>query len=120
MANSAVTPTLDLQMLAHLEKIIGHEMMPFLTQQFLEYASQQLQALQDSLKIEDIEAIRQQAHQFKGESLQIGANQLGVLCQQLESQAEAGQLESASAHLIKLKTEFLHLKKALSQVNNDD
>ncbi|HEW98348.1 MAG: hypothetical protein DRR16_09760 [Candidatus Parabeggiatoa sp. nov. 3] len=120
MANSAVTPTLDIQMLAHLEKTVGHEIIQFVIQQFLEYAPQQLQALQNSLKNSDLETLSQQAHQFKGESLQIGANQLGSLCDQLENFAEAGQLEAASAHLVKLEPEILRLKAALSQVNNDD
>jgi histidine phosphotransfer protein HptB len=112
--------TFDLKMLKHLEKTVGHEMIQFMIEQFLAYAPQQLQHLQESIQMGECEILRQQAHQFKGESLQIGANRLGALCNQLEGLAEASQLEIASAHLLKLQNEWLHLKAVLKQVNNDD
>lgn len=119
-ADSADCSPLDPQMLKHIEKIMGPEMTIMLIQQFMDYAPQQLAALQQSIAIGDTETLRQQAHQFKGESLQIGANQLSALCQKMETLAQKGQLETASASCAKLETEWARVKAALTQVSRHE
>ncbi|HDN26030.1 MAG TPA: Hpt domain-containing protein [Thioploca sp.] len=119
-ADSADCSPLDPQMLKHIEKIMGPEMTIMLIQQFMDYAPQQLAALQQSIAIGDTETLRQQAHQFKGESLQIGANQLSALCQKMETLAQKGQLEAASANCAKLETEWARVKAALTQVSRHE
>lgn len=119
-ANNVETSTLDPQMLKHIEKIMGTETTLLLIEQFLAYAPQQLTALQQSVVAGDSETLRQQAHQFKGESLQIGANLLSALCKEIEILAQEGQVETAFASLTKLETELERVKAALSQVGNYD
>ena len=110
----------DLKMLKHFEDIMGSEMTITLTEQFLTYTSQQLIAFQQSIAKGDSDTLRHQAHQLKGESLQIGANQLGALCEQLESLAQEGQLETAPANLAQIEIEWAKVKAVLSQEQNYD
>ena len=105
---------IDLKMLKRFEDIMGPEMAITLIEQFLTYASQQLVDLQQSITKGNSESLRHQAHQLKGESLQLGANQLGALCEQLEILAQEGQLETAPANLAQIETEWAKVKAALS------
>jgi len=113
--------TIDFQMLKQFEKSIGSEIVLTLIEQFMDYVPQQLVALQQSVAIGNSEALRSQVHQFKGESLQIGANQLSNLCQQLEILAQEGQLETAPANITQIEQEWAKVKIVLThQVNHYD
>jgi HPt (histidine-containing phosphotransfer) domain-containing protein len=107
-------PALDHDTLKNLDKIIGYDMRVLLIQEFITYAPQQLATLQQIFNAGDTEALLHKVHQFKGECLQIGANQLGILCQNLETLAENDQLELMSATLDKLQTELARFKKMVS------
>lgn len=111
---------IDHNMLKHFRDIMGPEMTITLTEQFVTYGSQQIVALQQSIAQANSETLRHQIHQLKGESLQIGANQLGALCEQLEILAQEGQLETAPAHLAQIETEWAKVKAVLSQEQNYD
>jgi HPt (histidine-containing phosphotransfer) domain-containing protein len=113
-------PSIDHNMLKQLNNMVGHNTTVLLIQQFLAYALQQLTALQQSLAVGDAETLRYQAHQFKGESLQMGANQLGALCERLEMLAQQGKLEAAPPNLAKLKTELSRVETALTQTSRYD
>lgn len=103
-----------------IEKIMGPEMTRMLIQQFQAYVPQQIADLQHSLSKGDTESVRQQAHQLKGESLQIGANQLSCLCEKVERLAQKGQIEGAPANLAKIETEWARVQLALTQVCSYD
>jgi HPt (histidine-containing phosphotransfer) domain-containing protein len=116
-----VSPTMDFQILKKFENLMGPEVVLELIEQFLDYVPQQLAALQQSIATKNSETLRYQAHQLKGESLQIGANPLSELCQQLEMIAQNDQLESAPANLIQIEKEWSKLKITLThQVNHND
>jgi len=112
--------SLDPQVLEHLGEVLGTPAKLRLIQQFLEYAPQQLSALQQLLANRETEALFRKAHQFRGESLQIGAQQLGNLCKELENLAQSNQLAMASICLTKLTQELTRVSHILSQVNHHD
>jgi len=114
VTESIMPPALDHNMLKDLDKIMGYDMRVLLIQEFITYAPPQIATLQQIFNAGDTEALWHKAHQFKGECLQIGANQLGILCQNLETLAKNGQLELMSATLDKLQTELARLKKTVS------
>ncbi|MDM8560154.1 Hpt domain-containing protein [Candidatus Parabeggiatoa sp. HSG14] len=118
--NYNTTPSIDHNMLKQLNNMVGHNTTVLLIQQFLTYALQQLTALQQSLAIGDAETLRHQAHQFRGESLQMGANQLGAICERLETLAQQGQLDAAPTNLAKLKIELSRVQAAFTQVSRYD
>jgi len=108
------------QRIKQVEKIMGPEMTRMLIQQFQAYGPQQIAALQQSLSDGDTESVRQQAHQLKGESLQIGANQLSSLCEKVERLAQQGKIEEAPANLAQIETEWAQVQAALTQVGSYD
>lgn len=113
------TPPLDYQVLEDLEQSVGHEFKISFIQQFIEQVPLQLAALQQSVTTGDAESLRQKAHQLKGESLQIGANPLGQLCEMVEIIAQSGQLELAPTQLSQIESELKRVIVALTQVVND-
>lgn len=55
-----------------------------IVKQFLHYAPRQVDLLKQALESSNYEEMRSKAHQFKGESRQLGADTLSSLCQQIE------------------------------------
>ncbi len=110
-------PSLDGQVIKQLEEVMGPEMILQLTQQFTKYAPQQLFALQQLATSHDREALRRKAHQFKSESLQLGATKVGELCKRLEIIAQTGSHEAISTCLSQLDMELGSVCDALNQVN---
>jgi HPt (histidine-containing phosphotransfer) domain-containing protein len=116
--NSVASP-LDQTMLKQLDKIMGREMTLILIQQLLSTIPQQLATLQQLYTVGNMKALCEQAHQLKGECWQVGAVPLGVWCEQLEVLARQRQVEAIAAILVKMETEWMRVKVALSQVNNN-
>jgi len=109
-------PALDIKALEVLRNVVGDDLSPF-CQQFIEYAPKQAAILHESLQQQDSESLRRKAHQFKGESLQIGANRLAEVCKNIETQAQHGELADIASLLELLDNEVHNVITALQQVN---
>lgn len=110
-------PSLDSQVIQQLKEVMDPEMILQLTQQFTKYAPQQLLTLQQLATRQDREGLRRKAHQFKSESLQLGATRVGELCKRLEIIAQTGSQEAISTCLSQLDIELDHVCDALNQMN---
>jgi len=111
--NSTVAPTFEPNNLKRLKEITGYDMTRCFTQQFVNSVPKHLADLRQLLACGDADKLRRKAHQFKGESLQLGAIQLGMLCEQVEIQAKQEQLEAVVANLTEMENELAHLVAAL-------
>ncbi|MDY6993981.1 MAG: response regulator [Pseudomonadota bacterium] len=118
--NKIPEPILDQQLLRQLNETMGQEIALLLVQQFMEYAPEQLVELRQMALAGDVVALRGKAHQLKGESLQMGAMQVGALCHQLETLTQAGQLNLILDCLAQLETAVIQANCALSQVSHND
>jgi len=118
--NKPLEPILDHQLLKQLNETMGREIALLLVQQFMEYVPEQLTQLRQMALAGDVMALRGKAHQLKGESLQMGAMQVGALCHQLETLTQAGQLNTILDCLAQLETAVTQANCALSQVSHND
>ncbi|MCK5720386.1 MAG: Hpt domain-containing protein [Thiomargarita sp.] len=115
MDNILTKKTFDPNNLAHLSKIIGQDMVQQVTQQFIESIPQYLIDIQEILTANDIKRLRHKIHQFKGESLQLGAMQLSCLCEQIENSIKQEKLKQIPIYLDKMEAEFIQLKMVLNK-----
>jgi len=113
-------PTLDAHTIKQLQDVMGQEMTLCLLKHFINYAPQQLALLQQWLNHGDLENLRRQAHQFKGESLQLGATRVGTLCKQIENLALTGQLDALKICLATLQEELVQTSQLIIQENNHE
>jgi HPt (histidine-containing phosphotransfer) domain-containing protein len=112
--------TLDHYILKQLDEIIGAEATLLLIQQFQQYAIQQLKAFHRLVQQNNRAALSHAAHRLKGESLQVGALQLGDLCQALETQAKTAEISEITICLTQLEEEMQRVRQALAQVTRHD
>ncbi len=111
--NNTVAPTYDPETLKTLKKIVGAETTRLFIQQFIQSATEHLVNLQQWVATGNANELRRKAHQFKGESLQLGAMQLGILCEEMETLAQQGSLEKIPEILAQIKAEFAHFEATL-------
>lgn len=107
----------DFNLLKHLDDIMGQSVRSLIVQQFIEYAPQQVEDIKTMFSQGDLNTVCRKAHQFKGESLQIGANRLGYLCKELEESARHAHLNTLSVNIFKLEQEMDKVREALIQAN---
>ncbi|MDH3713281.1 MAG: response regulator [Gammaproteobacteria bacterium] len=86
-----------------------------LTNEFTAGAEQDLQRLQTAVATANVEGAREAAHRLKSSSGTVGASQFAALCQELETAARAGQLDSTGELLVELKTEHRRVEQALNR-----
>lgn len=115
-----VTPSLDEQILKQLKDVMGYEMTMQLAQKFMEQAPQQLITLQQLVTNEERDGLRRKAHQFKGETSQLGAIRMSEICKEIEILAPVGSTAAITAYLAQLQTELTHVREALTQMTHDD
>ncbi len=97
--------SIDFKIIEDLHSIMG-EGTHSLLYQFIEYAPIQLTSLNTFAKYENFESLQHKAHQFKGESAQIGAIKLARLCHDLEKFAKSNQKEQITECLLIIKDEI--------------
>lgn len=114
--NHTALSSVDFRELEQLDHIMGSGTAELFAKRFAEYAPQQLAEMRQIFIKGDIENLRRKAHQFKGESLQIGATQLGMLCKELEQKVLAGQLDTVATDLDVIEMEIEHVRASLSRV----
>jgi hypothetical protein len=98
----------DQALVSELKDVMG-EGFSALVDSFRADAEKRLGALEQHLADADPEALRQQAHSFKGSSGNVGAD----LCLSLEKQADGGDLQQAPATIRELRDA---VQRYLSQV----
>jgi HPt (histidine-containing phosphotransfer) domain-containing protein len=65
-----------------------------------------LEDVEQLIEQDDAKQVSRQIHSLKGASSNLGALELAALCQQLETQAKAGDLSHAKQQLDKIRKEF--------------
>ncbi|MED5389666.1 MAG: Hpt domain-containing protein [Pseudomonadota bacterium] len=102
MQDSAI---LDTEVVSELQEVMGQDFQ-MLVDSFLRDGEQRMSALQSAFEAGDQEALRQQAHSFKGSSGNLGAVNVFALCMQLESLAREGELSQVPDLLSRLRQSF--------------
>jgi len=97
--------SIDFKIIEDLHAIMG-ESTHSLLYQFIEYAPIQSASLYTFYKNGNFESLQHKAHQFKGESAQIGAIKLAHLCHDLEKFANNNQKEQIAVCLQAIKDEI--------------
>ena len=95
----------------------GSEMIAELVTIFREDGGARLEELRDAVRTGDRNIIRRQAHSLKGSALQIGAQEFGGLCRELEALADHGAESELLALMEKMEGEWIELEKVLAGVN---
>ena len=81
---------------------------------YLDDMPRQIEALRGYLKAGDAANTERQAHTIKGASVAVGGEALCALAFEMEKAAKAGDLESVTARLPELDSQFALLKEALN------
>jgi len=121
--SSETVPAIDTNILSHIKLILGAELQNVFIQHFIDGVPTQLEELREAIIHQDVAKIRQKSHCLKGESLQMGANQLAMTCQLLENMAkEENVTDELKYHeyLEKLEIEFSRAKNLLQSENNHE
>jgi HPt (histidine-containing phosphotransfer) domain-containing protein len=113
-------PIIDQKMLDDLKLMMGSELQMLFIQNFLDGVPAQIEELHRAAQECDDKKVRQKSHRLKGESLQMGANALAAICQQLEYIAKENQSTEYIILLKRLETEFQNVKILLLQENGHE
>jgi CheY-like chemotaxis protein/nitrogen-specific signal transduction histidine kinase/HPt (histidine-containing phosphotransfer) domain-containing protein len=82
---------------------------------FLEDIPKQIDALKDSLKARDVKKTERQAHSIKGAAAIVGGEVMRDTAFEMEKAGKAGDLETVTARMPDLETQFTQLKAAMEQ-----
>ncbi|MGI0488904.1 PAS domain S-box protein [Pantanalinema rosaneae CENA516] len=108
---------LDSNVIEQLRQMAGEEadeMLRELIQVYLEDAPQRLLAIQTAIDHSDATTLQQAAHALRSVSVTIGAITLGNLCEVLETNAKAQNLQDAPTLVSQLNSAFLNIEAALN------
>ena len=110
--------TLDMGRLDELRDSVGgdHEFFAELVDEFVADAPVQLEALRAALSSGDADSARRAAHTLKGTSRTFGAETLASLCQEVESAAAAGDLETGLARIDGIDVEWVRVQSELASL----
>lgn len=112
---SAFSNQLDPQQIALLRGLRKGTLLPQLLRTYRDQAVNQIEDLRTAAAQEDAEAVRFIAHTLKSASFSIGANGIGELCQQLETNARTKQLGSNATLCGELVERFTALLSEIEQ-----
>ena len=84
-------------------------------QEFLNYAPEQLQILDEAINKGDVKAVEREAHSLKGAAGNLGAKDIANLSLKLELSGRTGDLAGTKEMIGNLKTEFKHLEKYINK-----
>ena len=108
-------PILETDIITELKDIMGDDFV-MLVQSFQRDGEQRLTTLRSALESGDADAVRRQAHSFKGSSGNLGAQRVMSLCLNIEQHAAAGELDAVPPLLEELDAQFLLACNALNEV----
>lgn len=104
---------LDRETLHTLQEVM-EDQFPSLIKTFIQDSEDRIHCLQKALATQDSEALRRQAHSFKGSCHNLGAVQLAALCQTMEDGGRSGEIDGLEHLLVDIQQEFAHLKSILA------
>lgn len=104
---------LDREILQTLQEVM-EDQFPELINTFLKDSDERIRSLQKALATRDSEAVRRQAHSFKGSCNNLGAVRLANLCQLMENRGREGELDGLEHQLVDIQQEFCQLKSILN------
>lgn len=113
--SSAFVTQLDPQQIALLRGLRKGTLLPQLLRTYREQAVRQIEDLRTAAATDDAETVRLIAHTLKSASFSIGANGIGELCGQLETNARAGQMGSNATLCGELVERFTALSTEIEQ-----
>ncbi|HEY3228788.1 MAG TPA: Hpt domain-containing protein [Roseiflexaceae bacterium] len=80
---------------------------------YFEDSESLLPAMRQALASGSADELRRAAHSLKSNSASFGAQELAVLCRELEEQGRAGTLRGASERLAQVEAEYERVRRAL-------
>ena len=107
---------IDMRAITELRANVGDddEFLAELIDEFLADAPLQLESLREGLGTGDAERARRAAHTLKGTSRTFGAGALGLLCEEVEAQLAAGDLDAGLARLDAMDVEWFRVRGELA------
>jgi HPt (histidine-containing phosphotransfer) domain-containing protein len=114
--------TIDRRAIDDLRANIGgdDEFLTELIDEFLADTPLQLASLRQALGAADAEEARRAAHTLKGTSRTFGADALGLLCQEVESSVQAGELGACLARVGDIDAEWSRVRDELFELRAGD
>ncbi|VAW52130.1 hypothetical protein MNBD_GAMMA05-661 [hydrothermal vent metagenome] len=116
VSERVIDPVLDESIINRLstrKKKDGSVLLDTVVDVYLQQSSNLLNSLSDATQQEDVESIREISHALKSSSTNVGATSLSLLCQQLESNCECGQINSELVDQV--HQAYLSVKSALHE-----
>ena len=104
---------LDAEVVSELQDIMGQDFQ-MLVESFQRDGEQRLAVMDLACAEGDADALRSQAHSFKGSSSNLGATRVADVCMELETMASNGELSSAPPLIDSLKQHFQQACAAFS------
>lgn len=104
---------LDREILQTLQEVMEGQF-PELINTFINDSEERIRSLQKALATRDQEAVRRQAHSFKGSCNNLGAVRLAEFCQVMEDGGREGELDGLEHQLVNIQQEFSQLKSILN------
>jgi signal transduction histidine kinase/ligand-binding sensor domain-containing protein/CheY-like chemotaxis protein/HPt (histidine-containing phosphotransfer) domain-containing protein len=98
---------LALARIQQLTRPDGTSMLDHAVALFLQTADESVAILRNAETVEDMEAIRFNAHKLKSGCANLGANSMAELCRQLEENARLGQPENISSLITHIESELV-------------
>lgn len=111
------TPAVDAEALERLLEMTGndHAFLDELVQTYLEDAETQLEAMRVAAELGSAEDMIRPAHSLKGNSLNVGAEQLAEQCRQLETDGRSGTVDRANERVEAAAVELGRVKAELTR-----
>jgi HPt (histidine-containing phosphotransfer) domain-containing protein len=110
-----VTDPIDPAVFDALVEMTGGELdfVDELIDTYLDDGAGQVAALRAALAASDVPALVRPAHSLKGSSFNLGAMELGALCQDLEQRGRSGAIDDAAARVASIAAGFDRVREAL-------
>ncbi|HET8710087.1 MAG TPA: Hpt domain-containing protein [Spongiibacteraceae bacterium] len=106
-------PHLDVEVMRELQIIMGEDF-AHLLETFATDSAARIVAVQQAAEVANGEALRREAHSFKGSTGNMGALRLSELCRQIEECARDGALEQCAPLVAQLGTEFAIVQREIN------
>ncbi len=101
--------------LSELEKDIGAETIEIIINLFKEDAAERLEKLRSALADSDFRQIEAEAHRIKGGCANLGAKSVAAICQKIEDEAEAHNLDESHDLFVRLEAKMPVLMEILDE-----
>ncbi len=93
---------IDMDVIDGLKEVGDQDFLIELIDLFLTQAKELVESINQASKAQDLDIINKSAHKLKGSCLNLGANDMGEICQKLESDAKENKLDNLNELVEKL------------------